>query len=296
MPGAAPVPSCCPDRMCIVPRHAGGTRAIGSSWRQRSHGSCCDASSGALSSAVLPTLSPSILRGCSRKPLNALRGCAADASAAHGPRGARATCDVACMADAGPTAAAGAPPPLPGLAPPLPPAAAGAPPADAAAEAAAAAADADAAAQPPPPVPDDGAGPASTSEAPLPPAEAEEEDPLIVAQREREAAEKAKEAAPEIPPYDEDALKVGPGTAPAWMAAGRAGRSGCGAVQAGAGMTRGSRWVPSCDCLRLLAGARPTHPFLSPSPRPPGVLHGPEGRGAGGRGQPHPQRLQAQPV
>ncbi|PRW44555.1 J domain-containing spf31 [Chlorella sorokiniana] len=103
------------------------------------------------------------------------------------------------MADAGASAAADGPPPLPGEAPPLPPAAAGAPPADAAGAAAAAA-------QPPPPVPDDGAGPASASEPPLP-EEEEEEDPLVVAQREREAAERAKEAAPEIPPYDEDALK-----------------------------------------------------------------------------------------
>ncbi len=105
------------------------------------------------------------------------------------------------MADAGPSAAADGPPPLPGEAPPLPPDAAGAPLADDAAAAAAA--------QPPPPAPDDGAGPASTSEAPLPADDEEEEDPLVVAQREREAAERAKQAAPEIPPYDEDALKVG---------------------------------------------------------------------------------------
>lgn len=106
------------------------------------------------------------------------------------------------MADAGPSAAADGPPPLPGEAPPLPPDAAGAPLAGAAAAEAAAA-------QPPPPAPDDGAGPASASEAPLPAEDEEEEDPLVVAQREREAAERAKQAAPEIPPYDEDALKVG---------------------------------------------------------------------------------------
>jgi DnaJ family protein C protein 8 len=42
-----------------------------------------------------------------------------------------------------------------------------------------------------------------------PPLPEEEEDPLIVAQRELEEAEKAREAAViEIPPYDEEALKV----------------------------------------------------------------------------------------
>ena len=103
------------------------------------------------------------------------------------------------------------PPPLPaadgggsgGEAPPPLPDADIAPPAGGAAAGVAAAAEVEAA----PALPDedeDGAAP------PLPPADGEydEEDPLVVAEREREAAERAKLAADEIPPYDADALKV----------------------------------------------------------------------------------------
>lgn len=64
-----------------------------------------------------------------------------------------------------------------------------------------------------PPLPDEqqlgGEGGEVPPQPPQPGQEEEEEDPLIVAQREQEAAEKAKAAGPEIPPYDEDALKVG---------------------------------------------------------------------------------------
>lgn len=64
-----------------------------------------------------------------------------------------------------------------------------------------------------PPLPDQqqpgGEGGAAPPQPPQPGEEEEEEDPLIVAQREQEAAVKAKAAAPEIPPYDEEALKVG---------------------------------------------------------------------------------------
>jgi hypothetical protein len=76
----------------------------------------------------------------------------------------------------------------------------------------------------PPPLPEaaagEGAGPSSTTAAtalgvPMEQGELEEEDPLIVAQREREAAERAKEAPAQIPPYDEEALKVGAGPAKA---------------------------------------------------------------------------------
>ncbi|KAI3428741.1 hypothetical protein D9Q98_007564 [Chlorella vulgaris] len=90
-----------------------------------------------------------------------------------------------------------APPPLPG-AEPVAAAAAGAAPAAPAAPAAAG----DNAA---PPLPADGVGVSPTGAPPLP---EEEEDPLVVAEREREAAEKAKEAESlQIPPYDEEALK-----------------------------------------------------------------------------------------
>ncbi|KAL4445311.1 hypothetical protein ABPG77_011136 [Micractinium sp. CCAP 211/92] len=62
-----------------------------------------------------------------------------------------------------------------------------------------------------PPLPDEqqlgGEGGEVPPQPPQPGQEEEEEDPLIVAQREQEAAEKAKAAGPEIPPYDEDALK-----------------------------------------------------------------------------------------
>ena len=57
---------------------------------------------------------------------------------------------------------------------------------------------------------DDGgtAGPSGGDGGAPPLPEEDEEDPLVVAQREQEAAERAKQEAPEIPPYDEEALKV----------------------------------------------------------------------------------------
>lgn len=62
-----------------------------------------------------------------------------------------------------------------------------------------------------PPLPDQqqpgGEGAEVPPQPPQPGQEEEEEDPLIVAQREREAAEKAEASGPEIPPYDEEALK-----------------------------------------------------------------------------------------
>ncbi|PSC75268.1 J domain-containing spf31 [Micractinium conductrix] len=56
---------------------------------------------------------------------------------------------------------------------------------------------------------DDGgtAGPSGGDGGAPPLPEEDEEDPLVVAQREQEAAERAKQEAPEIPPYDEEALK-----------------------------------------------------------------------------------------
>lgn len=56
-----------------------------------------------------------------------------------------------------------------------------------------------------PPLPAEGSA-SAPGEPPLP--SDEEEDPLVVAQRELEAAERARDAPIEIPPYDEEALKV----------------------------------------------------------------------------------------
>jgi hypothetical protein len=116
--------------------------------------------------------------------------------------------------------------------------------------------------------------------------EMEEEDPLIVAQREREAAERAKEAPAEIPPYDEEALEVGAGL-------GRAGGSGRAAppqhLALSAATARAANLcgcplhpptnqpLPACSPALPCAPPPACLPAYLPACLPAGVLHRPEG-------------------